>query len=91
MHAQTGDWLLVHNRTDRQRPRRAEIIEVRSPDGTPPYLVRWLNSGESTLVFPGCDATVVSAQEQHRYDAEQSARLTALQQSIAGDRRGSTA
>ncbi|SDP38562.1 protein of unknown function [Nakamurella panacisegetis] len=84
MHAQVGDWLLVHNRTDRQRPRRAEIVDVRSEDGSPPYLVRWLDSGESTLVFPGSDATIVSAAEQQRRDEEESARVSAVQQSIAG-------
>jgi Domain of unknown function (DUF1918) len=34
------------------------ITEVRHPDGTPPYLVRWLDRDHESLVFPGPDARV---------------------------------
>jgi len=33
------------------------IIEIRGPDGTPPYLVRQ-DDGHEMLVFPGPDASV---------------------------------
>jgi hypothetical protein len=35
-----------------------QVTEVRGPDGGPPYLVRWDDSGHETLYFPGNDATV---------------------------------
>lgn len=38
--------------------RDAEILEVRHADGSPPYLVRWSDTGHQSLVFPGPDATV---------------------------------
>ena len=34
-----------------------EIIEVKGPGGTPPYLVRF-DDGHQGLVFPGPDAVV---------------------------------
>ncbi len=38
----------------------AEIIEVRGPDGTPPYVVRF-SDGHESLVYPGPDAIVEPA------------------------------
>jgi hypothetical protein len=38
--------------------RDAEIIEVRHEDGSPPYVVRWSDTGQEGLVFPGPDAFV---------------------------------
>jgi hypothetical protein len=38
--------------------RDGEILEVRGADGTPPYDVRWEETGHETLFFPGSDATV---------------------------------
>jgi hypothetical protein len=38
--------------------RDGEILEVRGADGTPPYVVRWEETGHETLFFPGSDATV---------------------------------
>jgi hypothetical protein len=58
MHAQPGDRLVVHSRKVDMKERAAQILEVRHPDGTPPYLVRWSDTGEESLVFPGPDATV---------------------------------
>jgi hypothetical protein len=37
--------------------RDGEVLEVRGPDGDPPYLVRW-SDGHEGLVFPGPDASV---------------------------------
>lgn len=37
--------------------RVGEIIEVKGPGGTPPYLVRF-EDGHQGLVFPGPDAVV---------------------------------
>ena len=58
MNAAVGDRLLVHGNTVGERDRRGEIMEVLSPDGGPPYMVRF-DDGHTGLVFPGPDAVVV--------------------------------
>ncbi|WGX97530.1 DUF1918 domain-containing protein [Nocardioides sp. L-11A] len=61
MHARVGDRLVVEGRTVSMHRREAEVLEVRGPDGGPPYLVRW-EDGHESLAFPGPDAHVVPAQ-----------------------------
>ena len=61
MQAQVGDQLVVEGRTDTQRRKHGEVVEVRGDNGAPPYLVRW-EDGHEALVFPGPDAHVVPAQ-----------------------------
>lgn len=56
LHASAGDRLVV--RSLHGPVRDAEILEVRHPDGTPPYVVRWSDSGHEALVYPGADAFV---------------------------------
>lgn len=41
MHAKVGDYLVVKGTTTERHDQHAEIIEVRSADGLPPYVVRW--------------------------------------------------
>ncbi|WP_107653733.1 DUF1918 domain-containing protein [Nocardia suismassiliense] len=60
MIANVGDRLLVHGHVVGQGDRQAEIIEVRGPEGSPPYLVRYADGHES-LVYPGPDAIVEPA------------------------------
>jgi hypothetical protein len=60
VQASVGDRLFVHGRTVGQADHRAEIIEVRGPDGSPPYMVRY-DDGHEALVFPGPDAVVEQA------------------------------
>jgi len=58
MQAHTGDRIIVE-RAHLGEPRRVgEVIEVHGTDGAPPYLVRWLDTGHETLLFPGPDARV---------------------------------
>ncbi len=38
--------------------RDAEILDVTHPDGSPPYRVRWSDTGREALVFPGPDAHI---------------------------------
>jgi hypothetical protein len=57
MMANVGDRLHVHGHTVGQSDQEGEIVEVRGPDGTPPFMVRFAD-GQETLVFPGPDATV---------------------------------
>lgn len=63
MKAKAGDWLVVEGPVIDHGARRGLIVSVRHEDGTPPYLVRWLDSEHETLVFPGPDAHVVTAED----------------------------
>ncbi len=57
MRAAVGDRLHVRGRTVGDPDRTVVIIEIRGPDGSPPYLVRQ-DDGHERLVFPGADASV---------------------------------
>jgi hypothetical protein len=57
MQAQIGDVLIIEANTVGTPARRGTILEVRSSDGSPPYLVRW-EDGHEGLTFPGPDAHV---------------------------------
>ena len=63
MRAEVGDRLRVHGRTAGTSDQTSEIIEVRGPDGQPPYLVRH-EDGQEGLVFPGSDALVEHPKER---------------------------
>ena len=63
MKAKVGDFLVVKGTTTERHDQHAEIIEVRSGDGSPPYVVRWLVTGHEATVYPGPDAVVVTAAE----------------------------
>ncbi|MFF9125081.1 pyridoxamine 5'-phosphate oxidase family protein [Streptomyces sp. NPDC014889] len=58
MHAQRGDRLVVESPVTGDVRRDGEIVGLHHDDGTPPYDVRWSDTGEITLVFPGPDAHV---------------------------------
>lgn len=58
MRAQVGDKLVVQGHRVGEHERDGEIIEVRGPEGTPPYVVRWSDTGHEGLVFPGADVTI---------------------------------
>jgi transcriptional regulator with XRE-family HTH domain len=58
MHAQLGDRLVVESPATGVTRRDGEIVGLHHDDGTPPYDVRWSDTGEVTLVFPGPDAHV---------------------------------
>ncbi|QXJ20759.1 DUF1918 domain-containing protein [Actinomadura graeca] len=62
MNANIGDRLHVHGNVVGQADRQGEIIEVRGPEGGPPYLVRF-DDGHETLVYPGPDAVIESSEE----------------------------
>lgn len=70
MKAKVGDWLVVKGTTVDQHDHRGEITEVGATDGSPPYVVRWFDSGHHvTTVYPGPDALVVNPAEQQAADA----------------------
>jgi hypothetical protein len=53
--------LIVEGRNVGSHARRGLIKEVHSGDGSPPYLVRWSDSDQECLTFPGPDAHIVAA------------------------------
>jgi hypothetical protein len=68
MKAHVGDWLVVKGTTVEQPDQRGLITEVRSADGSPPYVVRWASTSHETTVFPGPDALVLTPAELEHAD-----------------------
>ena len=62
MRASVGDTIIVASNVVGGAVREGRVVEVRHPDGTPPFEVEWSDTGERTLVFPGPDTRVVPAQ-----------------------------
>lgn len=58
MKASVGDRLVQASSVVDGAVREGTVIEVRHEDGSPPYAVRWLDTGEVTVVFPGPDTHV---------------------------------
>lgn len=56
--AEAGDRLVIRGHHLGEPDRDAEILEVRGPDGGPPFLVRWEDGGRVSLIYPGSDAAV---------------------------------
>jgi hypothetical protein len=63
MKAEVGDWLVIKGTTVTRPDQRGLITEVRSADGSPPYVVRWQVTGHVATVFPGPDALVITPEE----------------------------
>src|SRR6476619_5510079 len=57
MYAERGDRLVIRSHGGLSG-RDAELLEVCHPGGSPPYRVRWSDSGHQALVFPGHDAYI---------------------------------
>jgi hypothetical protein len=68
MNAKVGDRLVVEGVHVGDSRRVGVIIAVRHPDGTPPYEVRWEDSGHEALVFPGPEAHVQPSTVGDRMD-----------------------
>jgi hypothetical protein len=58
MRASVGDHIVIASNEVDRPTRDGEIVELRHADGTPPYVVRWSESGNTGLFFPGTDAHV---------------------------------
>jgi Domain of unknown function (DUF1918) len=58
VHAAVGDRLVVRGAHLGVPVREGEVVEVRATDGEPPYLVRWTDTGSTSLVCPGPDAVL---------------------------------
>jgi hypothetical protein len=61
MQARVGDTLHIHQNHTGMTDHYGRIVEIRGADGAPPYRVEYPD-GHTTLVFPGPDCTVESAQ-----------------------------
>jgi uncharacterized protein DUF1918 len=85
MKANIGDWLVANGRTDHDGDHRGMITEVHSSDGSPPYMVRWLDTGHEALVFPGSDAIVVTSAEQRAADERARSRFASMQAAIGSN------
>ncbi|MDI3101597.1 pyridoxamine 5'-phosphate oxidase family protein [Streptomyces enissocaesilis] len=66
MYAHIGDRLVVESPSTGVTRRDGEIVGLYHDDGTPPYDVRWSDTGDVTLVFPGPDAHVAQLGEPQR-------------------------
>jgi Domain of unknown function (DUF1918) len=53
-----GDRIVIRGHHIGEPDRDCEVLEVRGPNGGPPYRVRWGDSGHESLFFPGPDASV---------------------------------
>jgi hypothetical protein len=58
MKASKGDRIVIRGHRIGEPNRDCEVLDVRGVDGAPPYLVRWEDSAQETLFFPGSDAAV---------------------------------
>jgi hypothetical protein len=58
MHAAVGDRLIIMGHHVGEPKHDALIVAVEGKDGGPPYRVRWADSGQEGLFFPGPDAVV---------------------------------
>ncbi len=83
MKAKVGDWLVIKGATVDRPDQRGLIAEVHSSDGSPPYVVRWLDTDHVATVFPGPDAVVVTAEEQKAVDKRAQHRFGAVQSAIS--------
>lgn len=63
MKAKIGDRLVTEGTHVGDRRRLAVITGLRHDDGSPPYLVRWLDDGHEALVYPGPDARIETTSE----------------------------
>ena len=58
MNGHVGDRLVVERTQGAATRRVGIIVAVTHPDGSPPYRVRWLDTGHESFVFPESDAHI---------------------------------
>ncbi len=59
MQAKVGDRIVIKAHTLGKRiSRDCEVLEVRGENGGPPFVVRWGDTGHTSLFYPGSDAAV---------------------------------
>ncbi|NKQ51805.1 DUF1918 domain-containing protein [Amycolatopsis sp. K13G38] len=83
MRARVGDWIVVKSRTVGAAEQRGRVMEVASPEGAPPYVVRWVHDDHVSIFFPGADAQVLTPEEVAAADERQRTRFQAVQREIS--------
>jgi hypothetical protein len=58
MKAKVGDRLVIDGTNLGDRRRVGVVTSVPHPDGSPPFVVRWLHDDHESVVFPGPTARV---------------------------------
>jgi hypothetical protein len=58
VHGSAGDRIVVPGPHVGSPDRDGEVVTVPHPDGSPPYWVRWSDTGQLGLYFPGPGDTV---------------------------------
>jgi hypothetical protein len=81
MKAHPGDWIIMHSHTDGGPVRKAEVIAT-GADGAPPYTVRWIEDDRESVVFPGPDAQILTAQEQAAHDRAETEKIGKFQSAL---------
>ncbi|GAA4607494.1 hypothetical protein BJY16_006360 [Actinoplanes octamycinicus] len=61
MNARTGDRIVIEGNREGEVRRVGVITAVGHPDGRPPYHVRWLEDGHTSVIFPGPEARIEPA------------------------------
>jgi hypothetical protein len=61
MIAHIGDRLVLESTSLGDTRRVGIITALAHADGGPPYQVRWLDDGRTTLIFPGAEARIEPA------------------------------
>jgi hypothetical protein len=62
MRAKAGDRLVIDGTNLGDRRRVGVVTSVAHPDGSPPFVVRWLHDDHESVVFPGPTARVEAAE-----------------------------
>jgi hypothetical protein len=68
MKAHQGDRIILAASHTNEPTRDGEVLEVRGPDGEPPYLVRWAD-GRTGLMYPG-PGSVLRIEGEHEHHHE---------------------
>ncbi len=58
LSAAPGDRVIVRPHRLGEPERDGEILQAHGPEGTPPFTVRWSDTGRTSRFFPGADASV---------------------------------
>ena len=58
MDARPGDELVIKGNRTGEPDRKGEVLEVRGADGGPPFVVRWDDTGHTTVLYPGTDCEI---------------------------------
>jgi Domain of unknown function (DUF1918) len=58
MKASVGSQMIIKGHHVGEPDRKGEVLEARGPGGTEPFLIRWDDTGHTSLLFPGSDCVV---------------------------------